>query len=100
MEINSSLIPSKTNLAVEIQSGRVESAQRPIEPTQTLTHQAVRDIKQADALLQRFRSRQTAQQNQINNDQRSQRALSAYQSLEQSTERDYVSAVLGIDEYA
>lgn len=99
MEINNSLIPSKTNLTVD-QSGRVDSAQRPLEPAKTLTLRAVRDTKQADALMQRLRSRQTVYQNQINNDQRSQRALSAYQSLEQSAERDYVSAVLGIDEYA
>ncbi|MEN8167809.1 MAG: endoglucanase [Pseudomonadota bacterium] len=99
MEINSSLIPSPSNLTVELQSGRADSVQRSLEPVQTLTHRAVTDSKQADALLMRFRSRQAVQQNQMSNDLRSQRALSAYQSLEQGAERDYVSAVLGIDEY-
>jgi hypothetical protein len=100
VEINNSLIPASSNLTVGIRSGRADSAQRPIEPAQTLTLRAVKDSKQVDALLLRFRSRQAVQQNQMSNDLRSQRALSAYQSLEQSAERDYVSAVLGIDEYA
>ena len=99
MKINNTLIPASSNLTVEVQSGRAESGQHSIEPTQNLTHKAVMDSKQVDALMQRLRSRQTVYQNQMSNDQRSQRALSAYQSLEQSAERDYVSAVLGIDEY-
>ena len=51
----------------------------------------------AEALLRERQSRVDWQQ--ALPDQRSRRALEAYAALEQVQQRDYVSQVLGIDEY-
>ncbi len=59
---------------------------------------AIDDIQTAERLLNR-RSAQTAYGYSAQ-EGRQQRALAAYQSLQQSDERAYVSQVLGIDVYA
>lgn len=95
-------IRSVDNLSVDNQTGRTNSVTQltPSQPVQTnQTLRAVVDAKQAESMLLRARSRQQVYQNPNDIDPRSQRALSAYQSLQQSSERDYVSAMLGIDEY-
>lgn len=58
----------------------------------------IEDIQSAERLLNR-RSAQ-ASYNYSAQEGRQQRALAAYQSLQQSDERAYVSQVLGIDVYA
>ncbi len=68
-------------------------------PSPTLTLRAVVDAREAEAMLFHTRFRQTSLDAQNGLDSRSQRALNAYASLEQSAEREYVSSVLGIDEY-
>ena len=65
----------------------------------SLTPRAVVDARKAEAMLFRARSNQTFYPASNSVDSRSQRALTAYTSLEQSAEREYVSSVLGIDEY-
>jgi hypothetical protein len=55
------------------------------------------DVSDAEALLLRRQSR--VDWRQAFPDQRAQRALQAYAALEQIQQRDYVSQVLGIDEY-
>ena len=76
---------------VPASSGRVAQS--------NLTLRAVVDAREAEAMLFHTRSRQTSLDAQNGLDSRSQRALNAYASLEQSAEREYVSSVLGIDEY-
>ncbi|MET0070389.1 MAG: hypothetical protein ABW096_10135 [Candidatus Thiodiazotropha sp.] len=66
------------------------------EATQTL--RSVEQVKQAEQLLQRQRSRPSF--TQANDDPRKQRALASYQTVQAGQERDYVSEVLGIDVYA
>ena len=55
------------------------------------------DVRNAEALLLQCRSCTDWQQ--ALPDPRSRRALQAYVALEQIQQRDYVSQVLGIDEY-
>jgi hypothetical protein len=62
------------------------------------TPYSVEQVKQAEQVLQRQRSRPTL--SQFIDDPRKQQALSSYQSVQSSQERDYVSEVLGIDVYA
>ncbi|MES9993357.1 MAG: hypothetical protein ABW098_15515 [Candidatus Thiodiazotropha sp.] len=59
---------------------------------------SVEQVKQAEQLLQRQRSRPSL--TQVSDDPRKQRALSSYQAVEAVQERDYISEVLGIDVYA
>ena len=102
MLISGSLIRPLGNLSVDNQTGRTNSVTQltPSEPVQTnQTLRAVVEAKQAESMLLRTRQRQSAYLNPNALDPRSQRALSAYQALQQSSERDYVSAVLGVDEY-
>ncbi|MBT3046041.1 MAG: hypothetical protein G8D61_08325 [gamma proteobacterium symbiont of Ctena orbiculata] len=66
------------------------------EATQTL--RSVEQVKQAEQLLQRQRSRPSF--TQASDDPRKQRALASYQTVQAGQERDYVSEVLGIDVYA
>ncbi|MEW8510211.1 MAG: hypothetical protein AB2608_05230 [Candidatus Thiodiazotropha sp.] len=66
------------------------------EATQTLP--SVEQVKQAEQLLQRQRSRPSF--TQASDDPRKQRALASYQTVQAGQERDYVSEVLGIDVYA
>jgi hypothetical protein len=105
MLINSLPILPVTTLNSEIQPARVEpvppaNQSDSNQPNQTL--RAVIESKEADKLLLRTRSRQSMvqQQNTLYENPRSRKALSAYQSLEQDEERDYVSTLLGVDEYA
>ncbi len=59
---------------------------------------AIEDIRTAERILNNRRS-----QNPIGyqgQEERQQRAIAAYRSLQQSDERAYVSEVLGIDVYA
>jgi hypothetical protein len=62
------------------------------------TRYSVEQVKQAEQALQRQRSRPSF--SQVSDDPRIQQALSSYQSVQSSQERDYVSEVLGIDVYA
>ena len=74
------------------------SSTRPVETSLTL--RTVVDVREAEALLFRSRFRGNSQlYAQERMDSRHQRALTAYAALQQSAEREYVSAVLGIDEY-
>ncbi|MEW7990512.1 MAG: hypothetical protein AB2724_00920 [Candidatus Thiodiazotropha sp.] len=66
------------------------------EATQTL--RSVEQVKQAEQLLQRQRSRPSF--TQASDGPRKQRALASYQTVQAGQERDYVSEVLGIDVYA
>ncbi|MCU7827560.1 MAG: hypothetical protein KZQ85_00690 [Candidatus Thiodiazotropha sp. (ex Myrtea sp. 'scaly one' KF741663)] len=59
---------------------------------------AVDDIKQAERMLERQRARDTY--GTFAEESNQQKAVAAYQSLQQNDERDYVSEVLGIDVYA
>jgi hypothetical protein len=69
------------------------------EATQTL--RAVLDAQEADKLILRSRSRTfRADKDLMQADPSARKALSAYRSLDQAAERDYVSTVLGIDLYA
>ncbi|MEW8027974.1 MAG: hypothetical protein AB2792_19100 [Candidatus Thiodiazotropha sp.] len=103
MQISHSLTLPSMTLSLEQQR---ESAAR---MTQTIplasqigevvpTLRSVEQVKQAEQLLQRQRSRPTF--TQVSDDPRKQRALSSYQSVQTTQERDYVSEVLGIDVYA
>lgn len=56
------------------------------------------DITTAEVLLHHRQARLGVQQDF--SDQRSRRALEAYSALEQIQQRDYMSRVLGVDEYA
>jgi hypothetical protein len=62
------------------------------------TLRSVEHVKQAEQLLQRQRSRSSI--TEVSDDPRKQRALSSYQLVQGSQERDYISEVLGIDVYA
>ncbi len=62
-------------------------------PTRT-----VQEIREAERLLERQRSRDAYVLDA--EDSQHERAISAYQSLQQNDERNYVSEVLGIDVYA
>jgi hypothetical protein len=62
------------------------------------THYSVDQVKQAEQALLRQRSKPSF--SQVSDDPRIQQALSSYQSVQSSQERDYVSEVLGIDVYA
>ncbi len=59
---------------------------------------AIEEIQSAERLLNRRSSQ--ASYSYSAQEGRQQRALAAYQSLQQSDERAYVSQVLGIDVYA
>ncbi|MBT2972210.1 MAG: hypothetical protein B6D72_01080 [gamma proteobacterium symbiont of Ctena orbiculata] len=105
MQISNSLTLPSLTLSLEQQR---ESAARmahvlPLasqigEAAQTQTLRGVEQVKQAEQLLQRQRSRPSF--SQASDDPRKQRALSSYQAVQASQERDYVSEVLGIDVYA
>lgn len=102
MQIGGSLIRPIGNLSVDNQTGRANNftqltPSQPVQANQTL--KAVIEARLAEPLLLRTRPRQSAYQNLNAIDPRSQRALSAYQSLQLNSERDYVSEVLGVDEY-
>ncbi|MCU7844658.1 MAG: endoglucanase [Candidatus Thiodiazotropha sp. (ex Monitilora ramsayi)] len=58
----------------------------------------VDEIRQAERLLDRQRSRNAF--GALAEESNHERAITAYQSLQQNDERDYVSEVLGIDVYA
>lgn len=64
----------------------------------TRTTRTVEDIKQAQLMLKRQHARGGYEA--IAEESRQQRAVAAYQSLQQSDERAYVSEVLGIDVFA
>jgi hypothetical protein len=64
----------------------------------TRATRTVEDIKQAQLMLKRQHTRSGYET--IAEASRQQRAVSAYQSLQQSDERAYVSEVLGIDVFA
>jgi hypothetical protein len=59
---------------------------------------SVEQVRQAEQLLQRQRSR--SHLSQISDNSRNQRALASYLSVQTNQERHYVSEVLGIDTYA
>jgi hypothetical protein len=59
---------------------------------------AIEDIQSAERMLNRQRSQNPYASSA--QEERQQRAVAAYQSLQQSDERSYVSEVLGIDVYA
>ncbi len=73
----------------------------PVQPSgvvSTRATRAIEDIRSAEQLLDRRTSRSVdAYDTQPG---RQQRAVAAYQSLQRSDERAYVSQVLGIDVYA
>jgi hypothetical protein len=104
MQISNALtLPS---LIISLEQQR-ESASRMAQTVAPLVSQAgeeratsysVEQVKQAEEVLQRQRSRPTL--SQFTDDPRKQQALSSYQSVQSSQERDYVSEVLGIDVYA
>jgi hypothetical protein len=59
---------------------------------------AIEDIRTAERMLNDRRSQNS--KGEWVQEERQQRAIAAYRSLQQSDERDYVSEVLGIDVYA
>ena len=78
-----------------------ENALPPVQPQGALDRRATRaiaDIQSAQRMLNRQRT-QNPYESMVR-EGRQQRALAAYQSLQQSDERAYVSEVLGIDVYA
>lgn len=59
---------------------------------------AIEDIQSAERMLNR--QREQTPYGSLAQEGRQQRAVAAYQSLQQNDERAYVSEVLGIDVYA
>jgi hypothetical protein len=100
MQINSTL--SSPYLPVLLDSQRQVSVavRQPlnIPIQQESAVRSVEDTRQAEQLLRQQASERRFQQ--VLEDPRSQRALKSYQAVQSGQERDYVSAVLGIDVYA
>ncbi|EGV51686.1 hypothetical protein Rifp1Sym_bb00170 [endosymbiont of Riftia pachyptila (vent Ph05)] len=102
LEIRGSIIALPTRPVHEREVDPSHIAPRPETTDPTLversTPRPVATPERAEALFARRHRQQNLAQDEI--DQRARQALNAYQSLDQINERDYVSAVLGIDEYA
>jgi hypothetical protein len=62
------------------------------------TLRSVEQVKQAEQLLQRQRTRPDF--SRVSDDPRKQRALASYESVQAGQQRDYISEVLGLDVYA
>lgn len=78
-----------------------ENALQPVQPQGVLERRATRaieDIQSAQRMLNHRRAQNLY--DSTTQEGRQQRAVAAYQSLQQSDERAYVSEVLGIDVYA
>ncbi len=101
MEINSTIIPLTGYPALDKRIGGAHPSSlvsQPVEPEQpALAIRAVADAREAESLLFRKGQRQIFQDPIA--DQRSRRAINAYSTLDQASQRDYLSAILGIDEY-
>ncbi|MDJ0808292.1 MAG: hypothetical protein QNJ78_15855 [Gammaproteobacteria bacterium] len=105
MQISGSFVRPINQLPVDQQAARERSAldhgsavlATAGSAESNLTLRAVGAAREVEALL--FRTRGPSSPSQQAVDPRSQRALSAYAALEQHAEQEYVSTVLGIDEY-
>ena len=104
MRIPGSLMhPARALPVPQEQSSLADKAQTLLPsqlPASTQTVRAVVGAREAEAMLLRTHPRPAVYQAQAGEDLRSHRALEAYGALEQNVEREYVSAVLGIDVYA
>ncbi len=69
-----------------------------LQSQQTALPRQVPSVIEAEALILRTRTRENPYQ--VDLEPHSYRAISAYASTAESDERAYVSALLGIDEYA
>ncbi|MET0065961.1 MAG: hypothetical protein ABW076_06415 [Candidatus Thiodiazotropha sp.] len=102
MQINSSL-PSPYLPVTLDQQRQVTSPVGAPQPLNSAAQQesavrSVENMRQAEQVLRRQASARRFQQ--VLEDPRSQRALKSYEAVQSGQERDYVSAVLGIDVYA
>ncbi len=102
MQINSSFSSPYLPVTLDPQRQAMAPVTAP-QPLNTPVQQesavrSVESMRQAEQMLRRQASERRFQQ--VMEDPRSQRALKSYQSVQSGQERDYVSAVLGIDVYA
>jgi hypothetical protein len=98
LEIGSSLSSISSYPLTARKTGGPTSAYTQTEAATTTPVSKPSDVLMAEVLLHNRQSRLGLQQDFP--DHRSRRALEAYSALEQIQQRDYVSRVLGIDEYA